>query len=122
MILSTLALVLAAVGIYGVLASAVSERRREIGIRIALGAHQANVMRMVFDQTLRLAGLGLALGLAGALALTGILETLLFEVAPTDLGTFAAAAAVLLVVALLASLVPVRKATRVDPLIVLKSL
>jgi putative ABC transport system permease protein len=121
-ILSTLALVLAAVGIYGVLASAVAERRREIGIRIALGADRAKVMRVVLDQTLRLAGLGLALGLAGAFALTGILETLLFEVVPTDLATFAAAAAVLLLVALLASLVPVRKATRVDPLIVLKSL
>ena len=115
-------LVLAAIGIYGVLASAVAERRREIGIRVALGADQARVMRMVLDQTLRLAGLGLALGLAGALALTWILETLLFEVAPTDLATFATAAAVLLLVTLLASLVPARKATRVDPLIVLKSL
>jgi len=121
-ILSTLALLLAAVGIYGVLASAVAERRREIGIRVALGAEPARVVRMVLDQTLRLAGLGLALGLAGAVALTGILKTLLFEVAPTDLPTFAGATALLLVVAVLASLVPARKATRGDPLIVLKSL
>jgi len=121
-ILSTLALLLAAVGIYGVLASAVAERRREIGIRVALGAEPARVVRMVLDQTLRLAGLGLALGLASAVALTGILKTLLFEVAPTDLPTFAGATALLLVVAVLASLVPARKATRVDPLVVLKSL
>jgi len=77
---------------------------------------------MVLDQTLRLAGFGLALGLASAVALTGILKTLLFEVAPTDLPTFAGATALLLVVAVLASLVPARKATRVDPLVVLKSL
>ncbi|MGE5836450.1 MAG: ADOP family duplicated permease [Acidobacteriota bacterium] len=122
LILSTLALLLAAIGIYSVLASAVAERRREIGIRVALGAEPGKVVRMVLDQTLRLAGLGLAIGVAGALALNGILETLLFEVAPTDLPTFAGAGALLLVVAVLASLVPARRATRVDPLIVLKSL
>ena len=121
-ILSTLALFLAAIGIYGVLSSAVTERRREIGIRVALGADKATVVRMVLGQTVRLAVAGLALGTAGALALTGLLTTLLFEVAPTDPGTFVIAAAVLLGVALLAGLLPARRATAVDPLVTLRSL
>jgi putative ABC transport system permease protein len=121
-ILSALALFLAAIGIYGVLSSAVAERRREIGIRVALGADKAAVVRMVLGHTVRLAITGLAVGAAGALALTGLLSTLLFEVAPTDPGTFVVAAAVLLGVALLAGLVPARRATAVDPLVTLKSL
>ena len=121
-IFSALALFLAAIGIYGVLSSAVAERRREIGIRVALGADKAAVVRMVLGHTVRLAVAGLALGAAGALALTGLMSTLLFEVAPTDPGTFLVAAAVLLGVALFAGLLPARRATAVDPLVVLRSL
>ena len=120
--MSTLALFLAAIGIYAVLGAAVAERRREIGIRVALGADKSTVVRMVLLHTIRLAGIGLALGLAGALALTGLLSALLFQVTPTDAGTFIIAAAVLLGVALLAGLLPARRATTVDPLVVLKSL
>ena len=121
-IFSALALFLAAIGIYGVLSSAVAERRREIGIRVALGADKAAVVRMVLGHTVRLAVAGLALGAAGALVLTGLMSTLLFEVAPTDPGTFLVAAAVLLGVALFAGLLPARRATAVDPLVVLRSL
>ncbi|HYN07223.1 MAG TPA: ABC transporter permease [Vicinamibacterales bacterium] len=121
-ILSTLALFLAAIGIYGVLASAVTERRREIGIRVALGADQSTVVRMVLGHSMRLAVAGLAIGGAGAVALTGLLKTLLFEVTPTDAATFLGSAAVLLGVALLAGLLPARRATTVDPLVVLRSL
>jgi putative ABC transport system permease protein len=121
-ILSSLALFLASIGIYGVLTSAVAERRREIGIRVALGADRAAVVRLVLGHTLRLAVTGLALGSASALALTGLMENLLFEVTPTDMLTFAGSAAVLLGVALLSGLVPARRASAVDPLVVLRSL
>jgi predicted permease len=121
-IFSTLALSLAAIGIYGVLASAVTERRREIGIRVALGADNATVVRMVLGQSLRLGIAGLAIGIAGAMALTGLLKALLFGVTPTDAVTFLGATAVLLVVALLAGALPARRATAVDPLVVLRSL
>jgi putative ABC transport system permease protein len=121
-VLSSLALFLASIGIYGVLTSAVAERRREIGIRVALGADKAAVVRMVLAHTLRLAVTGLALGLATALALTGLLKTLLFEVTPTDAVTFAGSAALLLGVALLSGLLPARRASAADPLVVLRSL
>jgi putative ABC transport system permease protein len=121
-ILSALALFLASIGIYGVLTSAVAERRREIGIRVALGADKATVVRMVLAHTFRLTVIGLALGAASALALTGLMETLLFEVTPTDAVTFMGSAAVLLGVALLSGLLPARRASSVDPLVVLRSL
>jgi putative ABC transport system permease protein len=121
-ILSALALFLASIGIYGVLTSAVAERRREIGIRVALGADKATVVRMVLAHTLRLTAIGLALGSASALALTGVMKALLFEVTPTDAGTFMGSAAVLLGVALLSGLLPARRASSVDPLVVLRSL
>jgi ABC-type antimicrobial peptide transport system permease subunit len=121
-ILSALALFLASIGLYGVLTSVVGERRREIGIRVALGADKAAVVRMVLTHTLRLTVVGLALGAVSALALTGLMKTLLFEVTPTDMLTFAGSAAVLLGVALLSGLVPARRASAVDPLVVLRSL
>ncbi len=121
-ILSGLALLLAAIGIYGVLASAVAEQRREIGIRVALGADRSAVVRMVLTHTIRLTVTGLALGGTAALGVTGVLKTLLFEVAPTDAATFIGSAVVLLVVALLSGLLPARRASTVDPLVVLRSL
>jgi putative ABC transport system permease protein len=118
--LSVLALILSAIGIYGVLAYSVTERRHEIGIRMALGAGRGEVIRMVLRRTLVLAGAGVALGTAGGLAVTRVLGKLLFDVKPTDPGTFAAVAVVLTGVALLAGLLPARRATKVDPLVALR--
>jgi predicted permease len=111
-----LAVLLAAVGIYGVLAYAVSRRRPEIGIRMALGARGADVQAMVLRQGASLAALGILLGIAGALALTRWLSSLVFEVSVTDPWVFAACAGVILAIALVASGVPAFAATRVDPL------
>jgi predicted permease len=115
-----LALVLAAVGIYGVIAYTTRQRTREIGIRMALGAQRAQVLRLVLNQGLRLTFIGLALGLALALALTRFLGSLLFGVAPTDALTFAGVAVLLSLVALAACFLPARRATRVDPMVVLR--
>jgi predicted permease len=117
---SLLALVLAAVGIYGLLAYGVVERTREIGIRMALGAATGRVIRMILARTLLLAGLGVVLGAGGALALTRALSGFLFDTSPTDPLTFCAVAALLLVVALGAGLVPARRATRVNPVLALR--
>jgi putative ABC transport system permease protein len=114
------ALVLSAIGIYGVLAFGVTQRAREFGIRQALGADRRAVLRMVLMQGLRTAGLGLAIGLGGALALTRFLSSLLFNIDPTDATTFAAIPALLLVVALLASYLPARRAAAVDPAVSLR--
>jgi ABC-type antimicrobial peptide transport system permease subunit len=116
-----LALALSAVGIYGLLAYLVSQRRTEIGIRIAIGAPRASVLWLVLGQGLRLAGAGLALGMAAALALTRLLASLLHGVEPRDPATFAAAPLALLAAALLASYLPARRATRVDPSVVLRA-
>ena len=115
-----LALVLAAVGIYGVVSYAVTLRTREVGIRMALGAEQSDVLAMVLRQALGLIGMGLAAGFAAALALTRFLGTLLFEVSPTDIATSAAVAAALAVVALGASYLPAWRASRVDPMVALR--
>ena len=115
-----LALVLAAVGIYAVLAYSVARRTQEIGVRIALGARRVDVLRMVLGQSLRVIAIGLLLGLAGALALTRILVGLLYEVRPTDPLTFATVLLLLAGVSLLASYLPARRATRVDPLVALR--
>jgi putative ABC transport system permease protein len=115
-----LALLLAAVGIYGVISYAVSLRTREVGIRMALGAGRRNVLAMVLRQGLALIGLGLALGFAASLALTRFLSSLLYEVRPTDLATSLAVAAVLAAVALLASYLPARRAASVDPMVALR--
>jgi putative ABC transport system permease protein len=115
-----LALVLAAVGIYGVLAYSVTQRTREIGIRLALGALPNDALLLVVRQGLALALTGIALGLAGALVLTRFISTLLFGVTPTDPLTYAAVSALLLIVALAASYIPAVRATRVDPMVALR--
>jgi putative ABC transport system permease protein len=118
---SVLALVLAAIGIYGVLAYSVAERTHEIGIRVALGAQAGDVSRMVLRRTLALSLPGVAIGVAGALAVTRVLDRLLFGVKPNDPATLIAVAALLASVALVAALIPARRAARVDPVIALKT-
>jgi putative ABC transport system permease protein len=114
------AVVLAAIGIYGVIAYAVTQRTREIGIRMALGAARGRVVGMVAWNAVRLAAAGVACGLAGAFGLTRLIGSLLFEVSPTDQRTFAASAVLLLLVALAAACVPAMRAARVDPVTTLR--
>jgi predicted permease len=113
-------LALASVGIYGVMAYAVSQRTREIGIRMALGAQLNDVLRMVLGHGMKLTAIGVVVGLAASFALTRVLKTLLFGVTPSDLLTFAAVSVALMAIALLASYIPARRATKVDPLIALR--
>jgi ABC-type antimicrobial peptide transport system permease subunit len=114
------ALLLAAIGTCGVLSYVVAQRRREIGIRMALGAERALVLRSVMGQGLQLAGIGLVAGLTGALLLTRLMETLLFGVRPNDPATLAGVATLITAVAAAASLVPAVRATRVDPMVALR--
>jgi putative ABC transport system permease protein len=115
-----LALVLASVGVYGVISYWVTQRTHEIGVRIALGAQSAEVQRMVLWNSLRLAILGIAIGLAGALAATRALRGLVFGVSTHDPFTFIAFASLLAAIALLASYLPARRATRIDPIVALR--
>jgi putative ABC transport system permease protein len=116
-----LALALGAVGVYGVMAHLVTQRTREIGIRIALGAVPREILRLVLSQGVGLAVVGIAVGLLGALAASRLLTRLLFETEPTDLATFAGTAAALALVAVAASLVPAVRAVRIDPVDALRS-
>jgi len=117
---AALALALATIGIYGVLAYSVAQRTREIGIRLALGAHRKDVLRLVISQGMRLASLGILLGLFGAFALTRLMSGMIYGVSSTDPVTFVAVAALLGVVAIAACYIPARRATRVDPMVALR--
>jgi putative ABC transport system permease protein len=118
-----LALLLAGIGIYGVMAYAVAQRRRELGIRLALGAQTSDLLQLLIKQGMRLAGLGIVIGLAVALMLAKLMtsfSSLLYGVKSTDPATFALIALILLMVALSACWIPARRATKIDPLVALR--
>jgi len=120
LVFAGIAVLLATIGVYGVVSYSVSQRTQEIGIRVALGARSGDVSRLVLREGLLLGGLGVGVGLAAALASTRVLRSLLFEVAPTDPVTLGAVACLLLAVALAAALWPARRATKVDPMVALR--
>jgi predicted permease len=117
---AVLALLLAAIGIYAVLAYSVARRTHEIGVRMALGARRGDVVQLVLGQSLRVTAIGILLGIAGALGLTRLLQSLLYEVSPTDPVTFASVLVLLAAIASAASYLPMRRAMRVDPLVALR--
>jgi len=119
-IFAAVALLLAAVGIYGVMSYSVGQRTREFGVRMALGASTGDVLRLVVRRGLVLAVIGLVLGVGAALALNRVMVSLLFEVAPTDPATFAGLSLLLVAIAAIACLVPALRAARVDPVTALR--
>jgi putative ABC transport system permease protein len=120
-IFAGVALLLASVGIYGVISYGVSQRTQEIGIRMALGAGASDVLKLVVKGGMLLVLIGVVVGIGGAFALTRLLTTLLFEITPTDATTFASVASLLIVVSALACYIPARRATKVDPLVALRN-
>jgi putative ABC transport system permease protein len=114
------AMLLAAIGLYGVLAYAVGQRTREIGIRLALGARRGEVLSMVLSQAGKLVIAGVALGLVAALLASRLLQSQLFEITPTDATTYLAVAAGLILVSIVASWIPARRASRIDPMTALR--
>jgi putative ABC transport system permease protein len=119
-IFAALALLLAAVGIYGVMSYTVSQRTQEIGVRMALGAQMGSVRRMILGHTLKLTLIGVGLGLAGAFIVARFLASLVFGVGTYDAATFLGVALLLIAVALAASYIPARRAMRVDPIVALR--
>jgi len=115
-----LALLLAAVGVYGVISYLVTQRRQEIGIRIALGATSENVLALILTKGARLAAFGVAAGLAGSLALTRLISSLLFQVSAFDVATFTLGVLAIVALVLMACWLPARRATRIDPLVALR--
>jgi ABC-type antimicrobial peptide transport system permease subunit len=111
-----IALLLAAIGLYGIIAYSVQQRTQEIGIRQALGAQRGDVLRLILSQTMRLVLSGLLVGIAGAFCLTRIMENLLFRVSATDPSAFVAISLLFIAVALAASYIPARRATQIDPM------
>ncbi len=117
----SVAMVLAAVGIYGVMAHSVAQRTHEIGVRLAIGARPQHILRLILGQGLALTVVGIALGMASSIVLTRALRNQLFEVGSTDPRTFVAVPVLLTGVTLLACWMPVRRATKIDPLVVIRS-
>jgi ABC-type antimicrobial peptide transport system permease subunit len=119
-IFAALALLLSSIGIYGVISYLVGQRTQEIGIRVALGARRWDVLRLVLSHSVKMATLGVVIGIAASLALTRLMAKMIFGVSATDPLTFLAVAAVLTFVALAASYIPARRASRVDPIVALR--
>jgi predicted lysophospholipase L1 biosynthesis ABC-type transport system permease subunit len=115
------AMLIATCGLYGLMAYAVTQRRREIGVRMALGATRHDVLRLVLARALRIVAAGLVVGLVGAAGVTRVLQTFLFGVTPTDPVTFAVVTLLLLAVGLMAAWLPARRATRIDPMAALRA-
>jgi len=114
------AVVLAVIGIYGMIAYSVVQRRREVGVRMALGAHRRDILRLLLQRGFGITVLGIVLGLAGAFSLTRVLRAFLFQISPADPITYAFIAVIFVIVGVGASYVPVRRATRIDPMSVLR--